>query len=108
MYETTVQVLKEKNKTAESTSYMWAGRTSGDTDKHIIIFEYQPYRTHHRAVDFLKDFKGYLHADGYESYHKLSKDMIVCGCMAHVKKKFDELLPWSNLPKKCYIQLKGK
>lgn len=89
MDETTVQVLKEENKTAQSNSYMWAGRTSGDTDKHIVIFEYQPDRTHQRAIDFLKDFKGYLHADGYEAYHKLSKDVIVCGCMAHVKRKFD-------------------
>lgn len=105
MDETTVQVLKEKNKTAQSNSYMWAGRTSGDTDKHIVIFEYQPDRTHQRAIDFLKDFKGYLHADGYEAYHKLSKDVIVCGCMAHVKRKFDEAL--KSMDKKFHLGSKA-
>lgn len=105
MDETTVQVLKEENKTAQSNSYMWAGRTSGDTDKHIVIFEYQPDRTHQRAIDFLKDFKGYLHADGYEAYHKLSKDVIVCGCMAHVKRKFDEAL--KSMDKKFHLGSKA-
>ncbi|MGL5085843.1 MAG: IS66 family transposase [Clostridium sp.] len=105
MDETTVQVLKEKNKTPQSNSYMWAARTSGDTDKHIIIFEYQPDRAHHRAIDFLKDFKGYLHSDGYEAYHKLSKDVIICGCMAHARRKFDEAL--KSIPKKLHIGSKA-
>jgi len=43
--ETTVQVLYEPGKTAQSKSYMWLYRTSGDTDKPIVaLYEYQPDR----------------------------------------------------------------
>ncbi|MEG1312087.1 MAG: IS66 family transposase [Romboutsia sp.] len=100
-----VQVLKEKDKPAENTSYMWAARTSGDTNKHIIIFEYQPDRTRHRASDFIEDFKGYLHSNGYEAYHKLSKDIVVCGCMAHARRKFDEDL--KSIPKNLHFGSKA-
>lgn len=105
MDETVVQVLKEENKTPQSKSYMWVGRTSGDTDKHIIIFEYQPDRVHHRASDFLTGFSGFLHSDGYEAYHKLSKNIIVCGCMSHARRMFDEAL--KSIPKNLQIGSKA-
>lgn len=41
---------------------------------------------------FLKDFSGWLHADGYQGYHKLSENIQVVGCWAHARKKFDEAL----------------
>lgn len=34
----------------------------------------------------------YIHADGYDGYHKLPKDFIVVGCWAHARRKFDEAL----------------
>lgn len=90
--ETVVQVLKEKNKKPQSKSYMWLYRTGGTTEEHIVLYEYKPDRTKERPITFLKDFKGYLHTDGYEVYHKLSSDIIVCGCFAHARRKFDEAL----------------
>ena len=88
--ETTVQVLNEPGKKSQTKSYMWLYRTSGDAKKHIILYEYQKDRGHSRPKDFLKDFKGYLHTDGYSGYHKLSEDIIVVGCLAHVRRKFFE------------------
>ena len=38
--ETTLQVLHEPGKTAQSKSYMWLYRTSGDTDRPIVLYEY--------------------------------------------------------------------
>jgi transposase len=90
--ESVLQVLKEPGKKPQSNSYMWLYRTSGDTDESIVLYEYQPDRKHDRAKEFLKDFKGYLMVDGYEAYHNLSKDIIVCGCLSHVRRKFDEAL----------------
>ncbi len=88
--ETTVQVLNEPGKKAQQKSYMWLYRTSGDAKKHIILYEYQKDRGHARPKDFLKDFRGYLHTDGYSGYHKLPDDIIIVGCLAHVRRKFFE------------------
>jgi transposase len=90
--ETVVQVLKEPGKTAQSNSYMWLYRTSGDIDDAIVLYEYQPDRKYTRPENFLKGFRGYLHADGYEAYHKLPKDITICGCFSHCRRKFDEAL----------------
>jgi transposase len=90
--ETVVQVLHEPGKSAQQKSYMWMYRTSGDTARHIVLYEYQPDRKWERPRDFLKDFKGYLHADGYDGYHNLPEHIIVVGCFAHLRRKFDEAL----------------
>lgn len=71
---------------------MWLYRTSGDTKESIVIYEYQPDRKYERPKNFLGDFKVYIHSDGYEAYHGLSKDIIVCGCWSHARRKFDEAL----------------
>jgi transposase len=90
--ETTLQVLREPGKTAQNKSYMWLYRTSGDAEKPIVLYDYQPDRRSKRPQAFLKNFKGYLHTDGYEAYHSLSKDITVVGCWAHARRKFDEAL----------------
>jgi transposase len=56
--ETTLQVLKEPGKTAQSKSYMWLYRTSGEAKHQIVIYDYQPDRRHIRPGNFLKEFKG--------------------------------------------------
>ncbi len=40
----------------------------------------------------MKEFKGYLHTDGYDGYHSLRSEITVVGCWAHVRRKFDEAL----------------
>ena len=95
--ETPMQVLHEPGKTAQSSSYMWLYRTSGDTKTPIVLYEYQPDRKGERPKTFLKDFRGYLHADGYERYHELPGDITVVGCWAHARRKFNEVL--KTLPK---------
>lgn len=66
--ETIVQVLRESGKTPQSNSYMWLYRTSGDAERPIVLYDYQPDRKHHRPADFLDNWSGYLHADGYKAY----------------------------------------
>ena len=90
--ETTLQVLQEPEKPPESKSYMWLYRTSGDTKNPIILYEYQPDRKAEHPKRFLKNFSGYLHADGYEGYHDLSDNIKVVGCFAHARRKFDEAI----------------
>ena len=69
--ETTLQVLHEPGKAPQSESYMWLYRTSGDTDKPIVLYEYQPGRGAKHPKEFLAGYKGYLHTDGYTGYHNL-------------------------------------
>ena len=89
--ETPVQVLKEEGKKPQTKSYMWLYRTGNDNKSPIILYDYQPSRNGDHAVTFLKDFKGYVHSDGYSGYNKLS-NITRCGCRAHLRRKFVEAI----------------
>ena len=95
--ETTLQVLRESGKASTSKSYMWLYRTSGCAESPIVLYEYQPSRKAAYAEEFLNGFSGWLHADGYQGYHKLPGKIRVVGCWAHARRKFDEAL--QTIPK---------
>ena len=90
--ETKVQVLHENGRKATTNSYIWLYRTSGDTNHHIVIYEYQPTRNSQHPKNFLEGFKGYLHTDGYSGYHTLSEDIIISGCWTHARRYFNDAL----------------
>ena len=94
--ETTVQVLKEPGRAAESQSFMWLYRT-GCVGPPIVLFEYQPSRSGEHPRKFLEGFKGYLQVDGYAGYHDIP-NVDLAGCWAHLRRKFDEAL--KGLPPK--------
>jgi hypothetical protein len=88
--ETTLQVLQESGRSAQSTSYMWLYR-SGRDGPAIVLYDYQTTRAGKHPARFLSGFKGYLHVDGYAGYHGLA-DVTLVGCWAHARRKFDEAL----------------
>ena len=90
--ETPVQVLKENGKKPQMKSYMWLYRTGNDEKEPIILYDYQSSRSGDNAVNFLKDFHGYVHSAGYAGYNKLS-GITRCGCWAHLRRKFVEAIP---------------
>lgn len=90
--ETPVQVLKEEGKKPQTKSYMWLYRTGDDGKAPIILYDYQPSRSGDNAASYLKDFKGYVHSDGYSGYNRLD-GVIRCGCWAHLRRKFVEAIP---------------
>jgi len=102
--ETTLQVIQEPGKTAQSKSYMWLYRTSGynrhgyEISSPIVLCEYQPDRKALRPREFLAGWKGYLHTDGYAGYHSLPEEIVIVGCWAHARRKFDEAL--KGMPEK--------
>lgn len=96
--ETTLQVLKEPGKSAQSKSYMWLYRTGKYTSQPMILYEYRPDRKASNAETFLTEFSGWLHADGYPGYHRLPEHIRVVGCWAHLRRKFDEAV--KSLPQK--------
>ena len=90
--ETPVQVLKEDGKKPQTKSYMWLYRSGNDGKSPIVLYDYQPSRNGDNAVNYLKDFNGYVHSDGYSGYNKLSGITRV-GCWAHLRRKFVEAIP---------------
>ena len=95
--ETTLQVLHEKGKNAQQKSYMWLYRTSGESKNPIVLYEYQPDRGGEHPESFLTGWRGYLHTDGYAAYHEI-KNVIVIGCWAHVRRKFNDAFKITNAP----------
>ena len=96
--ETTLQVLREPGKAPQTKSYMWLYRTSGynkygaKIKNPIVLYEYQPGRSAKHPKAFLEGFEGFCHADGYEGYHSLPKNITVVGCFSHARRKWDEAL----------------
>jgi len=89
--ETTFQVLHEPGRAAQTKSFAWLYRTGRGSERHIVIFDYQETRKREHPLSFLKDFKGYLHADGYEVYHGLPPDITVVGCWYHARSYWRKL-----------------
>ena len=90
--ETTCQVLREKGRTAEQTSYMWLYTTGSDALTPIVLYDYQPSRKGSCAQNFLEGFRGLVQCDGYQGYNKLEDVILVC-CLAHARRKFFEAVP---------------
>ena len=82
--ETTLQVLSEPGREADSKSYMWVYR-GGDLAKPSLIYQYFPSRSGDVPFEFLDDYKGYVQTDGYAGYDKLGREpgILMLGCWAH-------------------------
>ena len=89
--ETELQVLHEAGRAAQTKSYMWLYRTSGEAEHPIVLYEYQPGRGQEYPKAFLDGFTGYLQTDGYAGYNGVGGAIRV-GCWAHARRKFDEAL----------------
>jgi len=88
--ETSLQVLHEPGRAAETKSYMWLYRT-GRYGPPIVLYEYQQTRSKEHPIRFLSGFKGYLHVDGYAGYNAVP-DVTLAGCWSHSRRRFDEAL----------------
>lgn len=95
--ETTVQVLKEDGRRAQSQSYMWVYRTALGSEQPVVLFEYQPGRGHEHPERFLDGYEGAVMTDGYAAWRML-KGITHLGCMAHVRRRFDEALKAQKNP----------
>ena len=91
--ETTVQVLAEAGRSAESKSYMWV-QAGVEPERPIVLFDYEPSRGGAIPKRLLGEFSGYLVTDGYEGYAPVCRanGITQVGCWAHARRKFDEVL----------------
>ncbi len=92
--ETTLQVLREKNKKAQSKSYIWL-RVS-HKEHPIVLMNYSATRGSITAEKLFEDFQGYLHTDGYPGYNSVAQQegITQLGCWAHVRRKFADILKY--------------
>jgi transposase len=95
--ETTVQVLKEPGKAAQSNSYMWVYRSAEDCPEPVVLFDYQPGRGQDYPRTFLAGYQGLLMTDGYAAWRTL-EGPIHFGCMAHARRAFVEALKGMKKP----------
>ena len=101
MDETTVQVLKEPDKRAQSKSYIWLQR-GGPPAKPVVLYDYDPGRSAQVPKRLLGDFKGYLQADAYAGYNAVvaANGLTRLGCMAHARRKFTDAIKAQGKNKK--------
>ncbi|AMC92606.1 hypothetical protein AOC36_00925 [Erysipelothrix larvae] len=83
--ETTVQVLNHQDGSTNKKSFMWVYR-SNKYDPSIIIYDTNPSRKFAVVEQFLGNYSGYIHSDGYEVYKKL-QNVTQIGCLAHGRRK---------------------
>ncbi len=91
--ETTLQVIKEQNKSIKSKKYMWL-YSGGPKAQFVYYYQYHPSRSHEVADAFFADFSGYLHCDGFIGYDTLAgkrKTIKLVGCWYHARRKFIEV-----------------
>jgi len=89
--ETTVQVLKEPERSAHTKSYMWIFR-GGNPQKPSLVYQYHPTRSSSVLLEFLESYKGAVQSDGYKGYDYLDKKQNVShlGCWAHARRKMND------------------
>lgn len=88
--ETTLQVLEEPGKTAQSKSYLWLMAAFGD--QPAMVFHYDPTRNQQVPMDLLSSTVPAIMVDGYEWYQKAcdTHQITRLGCWAHARRKFVE------------------
>ena len=99
MDETTLQVLKEPGKTAQSKSYLWL--IASFTAQPITLFRYDPGRSQQVPIDLLDSAVKTVMVDGYEWYQKACDDYGIkrLGCGSQARR---------NVREAKTIQPKGK
>ena len=88
--ETPVKMLQPgSGKTKKA--FIWVYVCGGQGPPYRI-YEFAQKRDHRQPTTFLKNFKGYVHADAFGGYNALFADdnIIECGCWMHVRRKFFE------------------
>lgn len=95
--ETTIQVLKEHGRAAQSKSFMWVYRSAQDSEQPVVLFEYQPGRGQEYPQAFLAGYKGMLMTDGYNAWRTLD-GVTQLGCLAHARRLFHKALKAQNKP----------
>lgn len=88
--ETSVQVLKEDGRAAQTKSWMIVRGTPCEKQK-VILFDYTISRSSETMKSLFADYKGRLLCDGLNVYDALeSEDLVRFGCHMHSRRNFEQ------------------
>ena len=86
---TTLQVLKEPGRAAETKSQVYCIR-GGPPDKSVVLYDYNATEHKQFLQDWFSGFKGYMHVDGGNVFDG-STDATLVNCNAHARRKFEPI-----------------
>lgn len=89
---TTLQVLKEPNRKAETKSYVYCMR-GGPPNESVILYDYNDREHKQFVVDWFEGFNGYLHVDGDNFFEAVGDlpDKKLVNCNSHARRKFEPI-----------------
>jgi transposase len=88
---TTLQVLKEPGRAAETKSYVYCTR-GGSPGKEVILYDYNATEHKQFVYDWFIGFRGYLHVDADNFFDLLGSDNAsIVNCNAHARRKFEPI-----------------
>ncbi len=88
--ETSVQVLKENGRAAETKSWMIVRSTPCEKNK-IVLFDYSTSRSGEAMKQLFAGYEGRLLCDGLDVYNALESDTLIrFGCHMHARRKFEQ------------------
>lgn len=87
--ETAMKIL-EDCKNGRKKGYVWLGM-SGKYESNQMALYFSPGNRKYENAQMIvgEESQAIVHSDGYEAYHK-DICMMVVGCMAHVRRKFED------------------
>lgn len=89
---TTLQVLQEPNRLAQTKSYVYCmrGRAPG---KEVVLYDYNEVEHKHYMVNWFEGFQGYIEADADPFFDALfdREGIHEVNCNAHARRKFEPI-----------------
>ena len=87
--ETPIGVQSQETKGRNHQAYEFQYSRPGGP----VVFDFRMSRAREGPAEFLRDYGGVLQCDGYQGYEKIgAPGMIRAGCLAHVRRKFNDAL----------------
>ncbi len=87
---TTLQVLKEPGRAAETKSQVYCIR-GGPPNQQVILYDYNAIEHKQFLHDWFGGFKGYMHVDGGNVFENSTNATLV-NCNAHARRKFEPIV----------------
>lgn len=87
---TTLQVLKEPGRRAETKSYVYCVR-GGAPGKSVVLYDYNDKMHKQFINEWFEGFHGYLHVDGDNFFDLVGETATLVNCNAHARRKFEPI-----------------
>lgn len=101
--DTPIPVLdpgRGRTKTGRYWTHVRDERPHGSTSPPAAFYRYSPDRKGERPREHLKNYAGFLHADGYAGYEQLygKGSVTEVACMAHIRRNFFDIHKATSSP----------